>query len=168
MGELAGLTHRGAIQALRPLVELGAVKQRKVGKSYQYSLFKGNIFVKKIIIPCIKAEAGLFDNLKRDIIAHFGKDVISLVLYGSFARGEERKGSDIDAITVVKDGKKKSEVEEKAASKVSYFKNRFNRLLSLHCFTYDEIKSKKFLPLIKAVTREGIVLSGKPLGELFK
>jgi len=168
VGELAGLTHRGAIHALRPLVELGAVKQRKVGKSYQYSLPKGNIFVEKIIIPCIKTETGLFDNLKRDIIAHFGKNAISLVLYGSFARGEEKKGSDIDAIAVVNDGKNKSEVEEKAASKVSYFKNRFNSLLSLHCFTLDEIKNKKFLPMIKSVTREGIVLSGKPLGELFK
>ncbi|HHT9137771.1 MAG TPA: nucleotidyltransferase domain-containing protein [Candidatus Wunengus sp. YC60] len=168
VGELAGLTHRGAIHALKSLVELGAVKQRKVGKAYQYSLSKGNIFVEKIIIPCITAEAGLFDNLKRDISVYFGKDSISLILYGSLARGEEKKGSDIDAIAVVKDEVRKSEVEEKTASKVSYFKNRFNGILSLHCFTLDEIKGKKSLPLIKSVIKEGIVLSGKPLRDLFK
>jgi len=168
VGELAGLTHRGAIHALKSLVEIGAVKQRKVGKAYQYSLSKGNIFVEKIIIPCITAEAGLFDNLKRDISVHFGKGAISLILYGSLVRGAEKKGSDIDAIAVVKDEKKKSEVEEKTASTVSYYKNRFNGILSLHCFTLEEIKGKKSLPLIKSVIKEGIVLSGKPLRELFE
>ncbi|MEK7846516.1 MAG: hypothetical protein AAB257_06090 [Nitrospinota bacterium] len=54
VGELAELTHKGAIHALKTLVDLGAVRQRKVGKAYQYSLLKNNVFVEKIIIPCIK------------------------------------------------------------------------------------------------------------------
>lgn len=168
VGELSGLTHRGAIQALESLVELGAVRQRRVGKAYQYSLSKGNIFVEKIITPCIKAEAGLFDDLKREIAAHFGKDAISIILYGSLARGEEKKGSDIDVIAVVKDEKKKSEIEGKAESAVPYFNERFNGLLSLHCFTLDEFRARKNLSMIKSVIREGVVLSGKPSGELLK
>lgn len=168
IGELAGLTHKGAIQAIESLVELGAVRQRKVGNAYQYSLSKGNIFVEKLITPCIKAEAGLFDVLKRDITEHFEKDAIGLILYGSLVRGEEKKGSDIDVIAVVKDERKKTEVEEKATSAVSYFNERFNGLLSLHCFTLDDITGKKALPLIKSVMKEGMLLSGKSLRELFK
>ncbi len=168
IGELSGLTHRGAIQALGSLVELGAVRQRKAGKAYQYLISKGNIFVEKIIVPCIRAEAGLFDDLKRDIAGHFGNDAISLILYGSLVRGEEKKGSDMDVIAVVDDEKKKAEMEERVASAVPYFNERFNGFLSLHCFTLDDIKGKKALPLIKSVMSEGIVLSGKPLGELFK
>lgn len=168
VGELSGLTHRGAIQALESLVELGAVRQRRVGKAYQYSLSKGNIFVEKIITPCIKTEAGLFDDLKRDIVKHFGKDAISVILYGSLVRGEEKKGSDIDVIAVVKDEKKKAAMEGKAESAVPYFNERFNALLSLHCFTLDEFRARKNLSMIKSVAREGIVLSGKPLRELLK
>ncbi len=168
VGELSGLTHRGAIQALESLVELGAVRQRRVGKAYQYSLSKGNIFVEKIIIPCIKAEAGLFDDLKRDIAAHFGKGAISVILYGSLVRGEEKKGSDIDVIAVVKDEKKKAETEGKAEPAVPYFNERFNGLLSLHCFTLDEFRARRNMSMIKSVIREGIVLSGKSSGELLK
>jgi predicted nucleotidyltransferase len=168
VGELSGLTHRGAIQALESLVELGAVKQRKVGKAYQYSFSQDNIFVEKVIIPCIKAEAGLFNDLTKDITAYFGKDAVSLMLYGSLARGEEKKGGDIDVMAVVRDEKKKSEMEEMASSKVLYFNKRYNALLSLHCFTLNEIKGKKTLPLIKSVIKDGIVLCGKSLGELLR
>lgn len=166
VGELTGLTHRGAIQALRSLVELGAVKQRRVGKAYQYSLLKSNIFVEKIIMPCIKAEKGLLDDLKNEIVAHFGNSTVSLILYGSLARGDEKKGSDIDVIAVVKNGIEKSRVEEKAASKALYFNDRYGGLLSLHCFTLDEIKGKKALPLIKSIKKEGLLLSGKPLEDV--
>ncbi|MBI5043345.1 MAG: nucleotidyltransferase domain-containing protein [Nitrospirae bacterium] len=166
VGELSGLTHRGAINAMESLVGLGAVKQRRVGKAYQYSLSRNNIFVEKIIIPCIRAEAGLFGDMKRDIAKHFGRNAISLVLYGSLARGEEKMGSDIDVIAVVKDKGKKSEIEAKAASMVPYFNERFHALLSLHCFTSDEIRGKKSLSLIKSVIKDGILLYGKPFKEL--
>jgi predicted nucleotidyltransferase len=168
IGELTGLTHRGAIQALRPLVELGAVRQRKAGKAYQYSMAKGNIYVERIIAPCIMAEAKLFDDLKSDITAHFGRDSISLVLYGSLARGDEKKGSDMDVIAVVKDERKKLKMEEEAESKNPYFYERFGGLLSLHCFTLGEIRARKGLPLIKSVMKEGMVLYGKPVGDLLK
>lgn len=166
VGELSGLTHRGAIHAMESLVKLGAVKQRKVGRAYQYSLSRNNIFAEKIITPCIKAEAGLFDGLREDIAKSFGRDTISLVLYGSLARGEEETSSDIDVIAVVKDKRKKSEIEAKAASMIPYFNERFHSLLSLHCYTSDEIKSKKSLTLIKSVIKEGVLLYGKPFKEL--
>ncbi len=168
VGELSGLSHRGAIHAMESLVELGAVKQRKAGNSYQYFLSKGNIFVEKIIVPCIRAEAGLFDDLKKALTHHFAQDTLSLVLYGSLAKGKEKKGSDIDVITVVRGEKEKEKVTQKAASKTIYFNERFNGLLSLTCFTLAELKRKKGLPLIKAVIKEGIVLSGTPLAELLK
>lgn len=168
LGELSGLTHKGAIHAIQSLVDMGAVKQRRVGKAYQYSLSKGNIFVEKIITPCIRAESGLFDSLKKDIAAHFGTDAISLVLYGSIVRGEEKKGSDIDLLVVARDEREKKAVEEKAELRAHYFNKRYNALLSLHCFTLSEISAKKASPLIKSIIKEGIVVSGKPIGELFR
>ena len=165
VGELSGLTHRGAIQALESLVDIGAVKQRKAGNAYQYSLSKGSIFAENIVLPAIEAEARLLDELKRDVVAHFGQDVVSLILYGSLARGEERRGSDIDVMAVVKDEGGKSAMEDKAASMVPYFNERFTGLLSLHCFTIDEIKGKKTTPLIDSAMKEGVVLAGKPLSQ---
>ncbi|MFZ3063842.1 MAG: nucleotidyltransferase domain-containing protein [Nitrospirota bacterium] len=168
VGELSGLTHKGAIHAIQSLVDLGAVRHRKVGKAYQYSLLKGNIFVEKIILPCIRAESGLFDGLKKDITAHFGRDAISLILYGSIVRGEEKRGSDIDLMVVVRDERVKKAVEGKAEERTHYFNKRYNALLSLHCFTLSEIKAKKNSPLIKTIIKESVVISGKSLEDLFR
>jgi len=168
IGELSGLSHRGAILALESLVELGAVRQRRVGKSYQYSMARGNITVEKIIAPCIRAEAELFDGLKRAITEQFAKNAVSLALYGSLVRGTEKRGSDIDVLAVVRDARMKAILEEKVASLVPFFHERFNALLSLHCFTLREIRGKKTLPLIQSVMKEGVTLSGKPISGLLK
>lgn len=165
VGELAGLTHRGAIQALTSLVDIGAVKQRKAGNAYQYTLSRGSIFVKNIVLPVIVAESELADTLKQDVVAHLGRDAASLVLYGSLARGEEGRGSDIDVMAVVKDEREKSTMEERAATAVSFFHERYKGLLSVNCFTVDEIREKKAMPLIRTVMMEGVVLAGKPLSE---
>ncbi|MBI1865308.1 MAG: nucleotidyltransferase domain-containing protein [Nitrospirae bacterium] len=165
VGELAGLTHRGAIHALASLVDIGAVKQRRAGNAYQYSLSKGSIFAEKIVLPAIKAEGRLLDELKRDVAARFGHFTVSLVLYGSLARGEEKEGSDIDVMAVVKGEREKAAMEEKAASMAFYFSERFDGLLSIHCLTVDEIRRRKDLPLMRSVMKEGVILAGKRLSE---
>jgi predicted nucleotidyltransferase len=168
VGELSGLSHRGAIQALKSLVELGAVRQRRVGNAYQYSLSQGNITVETIIAPSIKAEAALLDELKKKIVSQFGRKAVGLTLYGSLARGTEKRGSDIDVLAIAGDERLKSDIEEKSTSLAPFFRERYNTLLSLHCFTLDELRSKKNLPLLKSVIQDGVALSGKPLRELLK
>jgi predicted nucleotidyltransferase len=168
VGELSRLSHRGAIQALESLVELGAVRQRRVGNAYQYSLSPGNIAVETIIAPGIKAEAALLDELKKKIVAQFGRKAVSLTLYGSVVRGTEKRGSDIDVLAIAGDERMKADLEEKSVSLAPFFRERYNSLLSLHCFTLDELRSKKTLPLLRSVKEEGVTLSGKPLRELLK
>jgi hypothetical protein len=60
----------------------------------------------------------------------------------------------------------KANLEEKAAALTPFFRERYNSLLALHCFTLDELRSKRTLPLLRSVKQEGVTLSGKPLREL--
>lgn len=168
VGELSGLSHRGAIKALESLVDLGAVRQRRAGNAFQYSLSLDNIAVKKIIAPALKAESLLLAELKKSIVAPLGKKAVSLTLYGSIVRGTEKRSSDIDVLAIAGDERMKSELEEKAASLAPFFRERYNALLSLHCLTLDELRGKKTLPLLRSVKNEGVTLSGKPIGELLK
>lgn len=168
VGELSGLSHRGAIQALESLVDLGAVRQRRAGNAFQYSLSHVNIAVETIIAPALKAESALLDELKKNIVAQFGKKAVSLTLYGSVIRGTEKSGSDIDILAIARDDRVKSELEEKSASLAPFFRERYNALLSLHCLTLDELRGKKTLPLLRSVKEEGVTLSGKPVRELLK
>jgi len=166
VGELSRLSHRGAIHALESLVEIGAVRQRRVGAAYQYSLCHGNMAVEAIIAPALKAEASMLDDLKRNITAQFRGKCISLTLYGSLARGTGRRGSDIDVLAVARDERRKKELEDKSAASIPFFRERYNAVLSLHCYTLVELRSRKNLPLLKSVIQEGAPLSGKPLREL--
>ncbi|MBP1357400.1 MAG: nucleotidyltransferase domain-containing protein, partial [Sulfolobus sp.] len=43
----------------------------------------------------------------------FGDDLVSIVLYGSYARGEERRDSDIDLIIVLNEIKDRYDVMQK-------------------------------------------------------
>jgi len=166
VGELSRLSHRGAIQALESLVELGAVRQRKVGAAYQYSLSKGNAAVEMIIAPTLRAETALLDDLKRNITAQFSGKAVSLTLYGSLARGTGKRGCDIDLMAIARDERRKKELEDKAAANTPFFRERYNAVLSLHCYTLVELRNKKNLPLLKSVIQDGVALSGKPLREL--
>jgi predicted nucleotidyltransferase len=168
VGELSGLSHRGAIQALESLVQIGAVRQRKAGNAYQYSLSPKSVAVEMIIAPCMKAEASLPDDLKKKIAAQFGRKSVSLTLYGSMVKGTDKRGSDIDVMAIASDERMKADLEEKAASLTPFFRERYNALLSLQVFTLDELRSKKTLPLLKAVIQEGVTLSGKPLRAMIK
>lgn len=168
VGELARLSHRGAIQALASLVDLGAVRQRRVGKAYQYALARNNAAVELIIAPGMKAETVLLDDLKKNIVARFGKKTVSLTLFGSLAAGTETKGSDIDVLAIGYDERAKRSLEANAETQAPFFHERYQAPLSLHCLTVDELRKKRTLPLIKSVLRDGVRLSGKPLQELFR
>lgn len=142
------------------------MRQRRVGAAYQYSLSQGNVAVETIIAPSLKAEASMLDDLKKNIIAQFNGKAASLTLYGSLARGTGKRGSDIDVLAIARDDRRKKELEDKAVSSISFFRERYNAVLSLHCYTLVELRSKKNLPLLKTVIQEGVVLFGKPLREL--
>jgi len=167
VGELSRLSHRGAIQALESLVELGAVRQRRVGAAYQYSLSRGNMTVETIIAPTLKAEASMLEDLKRNIVAQFKGKAVSLTLYGSLVRGRGKKGSDIDVLAIARNEQRKKELDDKADASIAFFRERYNAVLSLHCYTLIEMRSKKNLSLLRSVVQEGVVLSGKPLRELW-
>lgn len=168
VGELARLSHRGAIQALASLVDLGAVRQRRVGKAYQYSLARNNAIVELVIAPGIKAETVLLDDLKKNVIARFGRKAVNLTLFGSLASRTETKGSDIDILAIARDGQAKRSLEVNTETQAPFFRERYQALLSLHCMTVDDLRKKRTLPLIKSVLRNGVRLSGRPLQELLR
>lgn len=166
VAELAGLSHRGAIQALDALVASGTVRQRRAGKAYQYSLAREHAAAEKIILPALRAETELLDDLRKTLAGKLGRYAVSLTLYGSAARGEERRGSDIDVFAVAESGGRKKELEERAETLIPFFRERYHALLSLHCMTHAELRGKAGLALLRSVRSEGVHVSGTPIGDL--
>jgi len=166
IAELAGLTHRGAIQAIAPLVEAGIVRRRQAGRAHQYTLVRKNIVVVKIILPALREEEAIPDALKDELTRMFAGDTVSLMLFGSFARGEETNASDVDALAVAGTTNKKEVIEKIAEAGAAAFREKYAAPLSVRCLTLEEIKGRKQIAFIKRVSHEGILLSGKTVEKL--
>ncbi len=164
--ELAGLTHRGAIQALSVLVDLGVVTQRQAGRAYQYALAESNILVQEIVLPAFAAEKRLRRILEEDIVDQFAGLALSLVLFGSVARGEQTPQSDVDLLAVVANEKDRETMEEIASSRAPAFQSRFGAPLAVHVLTVGQLREKRRSPFLVEAARDGVVLHGKPLKEL--
>ncbi|MHB1055745.1 MAG: nucleotidyltransferase domain-containing protein [Thermoleophilia bacterium] len=168
LADLTGLSHRGVIQAIVPLVEAGIITRRQAGRAHQYQLSRKNSAVVKIILPAFKKEAEIRDDLMEELVNNFAADTASLVLFGSFARSEESNVSDVDILAIARTSREKQKVEEIGEIKAGAFREKYAAPLSLHCLTLEELKSRSQSAFIKGVGREGILLSGKPVEELVR
>ncbi len=168
LAELTGLTHRGVIQAIAPLVETGMVTKRHAGRAHQYQLSRKNIAVAKVILPVFKSEAAIRDELVQEIINKFASKSLSLLLFGSFARGEESNASDIDVLAIVSNEHEKDNFEMVGEALAETFRDKYAAPLSLYCLTREELRNRSRLSLIKRVSHEGTLLSGKPVEELMR
>jgi len=71
----------------------------------------------------------------------YGDDLISLVLFGSYARGEQRRDSDIDLLVVLKEIKNRYEVMRKFLLAEDILENTL----------YPKLREKGFEPYISPI-----------------
>lgn len=166
LAELTGLTHRGVIQAIVPLVEAGIVTRRQAGRAHQYQISRTNIAAANIILPVFIKETEIRAALMEEIVKSFSADTLSLMLFGSFARGDESNTSDIDVLAIARTEKQKEKIEKAGEAVTGGLRDKYAAPLSLYCLTQEELGSRSRLDLIKRVSHEGILLSGKTIEEL--
>lgn len=160
VAELTGLTHRGATQAIAPLIKAGVVRERKVGRAHQYSLQKDNIIARDIILPALAAERHLRAAVEDDVTTLFAKDTVSLLMFGSYARGDETWQSDVDILAITSTAAKKSDVERLAESAAATFRNKYGAMLSVHILSLNELRRKKQPTFMAQAVKDGILLYG--------
>jgi predicted nucleotidyltransferase len=115
LARLVGYSHTHTNSALAELEVSGLVIKRHVGNSNTYSLNRDNLLVSRIIVPAFRIEGRLLQDLANRFFEGISKDLVSIILFGSVARGEEESGSDIDLILVVKDGTDLGKLDEKVS-----------------------------------------------------
>lgn len=142
---------------------------KNTGSSYLYSLSKDNWAVSHLLIPLFTNEQHLpllfFQSLTKKISPY----IISIILYGSIARKEEKSESDIDLLIIVPDyrsiAKVEHEIKEIVPETVKYFGNQTSPVI---------ITKKDFIarrqkkdPFIQKIITEGKVIAGKSISEMF-
>lgn len=95
-------------------------------------------------------------DVKSHLLLLYGDRLAKLILYGSYARGDYKEGSDIDFLVVLKDEEINKGKEILALSHtLSPLNLTYGIIISKHPTTLDEYQNSPFL-YYKNVRREGV------------
>jgi predicted nucleotidyltransferase len=99
-----------------------------------------------------------------------GPSVLSVVLYGSNARGDARKESDVDLMVVTTDEARTSPVRQALLAGAPALQARTGLRISPHVLALERIEARyrEGDPLMPTIAEEGRVLLGAPLTDVVR
>lgn len=99
----------------------------------------------------------ILKRLKRELIAIYGDEIHSILLYGSRARGDARPDSDIDILIVLKSEFNYSKMLE-LSSNMAASLSLENDVVISHAFVTEKDYRERQIPFLMNVRRESIVI----------
>jgi len=150
------------------LVELGMVERREVPPSSLFRLVEEHV-ASRAVLALAGARRAVFEQIGRAAGA-LAPPPISLILFGSFARGDARTDSDIDVVVVRPAGVAEDDKVWDASVEAWL---RQARRISGNRIEIVEVSEREIARLLKGrkplwsgVARDGVVIFGRPVREL--
>jgi predicted nucleotidyltransferase len=163
----AGITRPSALDALRGFDWMQVVRCTHTAGAKLYALNRQSVITRQYVLPLFDAESNLLHRIIDDIQVKFEDFAESVILFGSFARGDYSSRSDIDVMLVVKDEERKRLVRNLTSDYFSYFHDRYGAECLPMVYTEDEVRHlfKDSSSFINNVAEDGIVVTGKDIKE---
>ncbi len=168
IARLAGVSVAQASRVLPHLVELGLVERREVPPSSLFRLVPDHIAAGPLL-RIARARDTMLEAMER-IADDLAVSPVSVIIFGSFARGEADAHSDIDTILVRPTGV--DEADEAWAASVEQWSNAVSRVSGNRVEVLevgaDEIAGHlaSQRQIWRDVRRDGLVVYGRDLDEL--
>lgn len=158
----AKLSHVAAASVLSDFASMGVVLSSPAGRATVHWLNRESVYVQNMLEPLFQAERNVPEDVVDDLAWAFQDETISVVLFGSYARGDQTPGSDVDVALVAADPDKKSALESLIAAHASEFRGRFGASLSALTYSSEEAEAlwDTSPNLAHSLCRDGIVVSG--------
>lgn len=169
-----GLSAPACHEALKKLDARGLVLLRRVSNVHLYRINPENYLVTSVFARLFEAEAAMPKKIAALVtksLAHSPEArIVSIVLFGSMARGTERLGSDLDLLVVILEREGVKVLEPCIERLRDLLFRRFSVPLSPYVQTLSELRHKHHqkLPLIREILKEGRTIYGKDLKELVR
>lgn len=163
---LTGLSLRTVQVSLANLEQAGIVKKFSGKREHLFILDRKKHLTKNLVEKIFLQEHGFHSAIKKSIKQKLGRECLSIILFGSIARRDEKIDSDYDVCIVFE--KSKLKLEEKVSDLRTTLHTTFNISLAPFYISYAKFKefASKDKPPVNNIIREGIVLSGKSIKEL--
>lgn len=156
LAKYSGVTRQGIIKVLDDLNGMNFLRLEKIGNSIVIRLNR-NEFINGIL-KIYELEENTLNKLIGVIKSYFkDKNIISLALFGSIAKGEENFNSDIDLLIITKNKKLVFQISEKCNLEII---NKFGNVLMPYILTENEFKKSN---IRKDVINNHILIKGEKL-----
>jgi predicted nucleotidyltransferase len=158
----ARLSQPAVTTVLRELGSMEIVASSPAGRAWVHWLVRDNIYVERVIEPLFAAEETMPDLLTKDLQDAFGDVTVAIVLFGSYARGDQDDTSDIDVVLVAKDSEMKTATEEAVEAESSELRRRYGVTLSPLVYDMDEAATlwQRSPSLFASIERDAVVVCG--------
>ena len=124
------MTHPAVSAILRSLANEDLVGSGPAGRGHTYWILRDNVYVEKVVDPVFSAERDIPDLMLDELRTELEPLAISVVLFGSYARGDQTTESDVDLVAVGEDRSAKTALEHQLATFSRRFEDRFGAALS--------------------------------------
>lgn len=153
--------------SLKFLAAQGILKATVVGKSHLYRLNPDHILVRKVILLLLDFQENIYLELGREVMTRLKPKPLSIILYGSVARGEEKPDSDIDLFLVYKTPRKMGRISENELW-MEIVTRRYGNFVSVRRGTIDQLQGryKERDELMRNIVKEGKVIAGLSMTDL--
>jgi len=162
------ITQPNLSAVLKELEEAGVLKSKKIGTSLVFKLNQGHFLIDDVLFPLFQKENKSIKILTEFLLKKIKFDFVSLILFGSIARGEGGYKSDIDLVIVIDDKasakKTESAILEINPDIIKKFGNAISPVILEKKNFQKKYRTKD--KLIRNIAKDGRVLSGKLISEI--
>lgn len=163
IAEHARLTRPAVASVLEDFAAMGIVRSSSAGQANVHQLERDNIYVQRMIAPLFSAEEQVPGDLESDLGTAFAGSAESVVLFGSYARGEQQADSDVDVVLVAADPACRQALEDRLHTYAPEFSKRYGTTLS--GITYDAREASALWrtspAFLEELKRDAVVLAGR-------
>lgn len=166
VARLSDASQSGTYPVLQRLVAHGLVHSERQGASVLYTINRHHV-----AWPAIELLANLRSHLLaafREHVAPWPAEAVSVILFGSFARGDADADSDVDFLVVHDDTTPSSELRERADDLATTVEELTGNDAQVVLMSLSELRQRAHdsHDLISELRRDAILLRGQSLAEL--
>lgn len=157
---LAGINHQTCAVTLGRLEELGVVRRQGSGQTQLFQLHRAHLLVRDLLIPLLKQEREIFPKIIRRVGELMSGRCRQALVFGSVARGEELRASDLDLLLIAGSPREVETARQAAAEVRAALGTEWGLRVNPIVLTVRavEVRQARKDPLVANILREGIVV----------